>query len=172
MVMTVAQTTQLIQLILNSTLMLAIALAWWGVVWLRHSALVAQLQRPLPRDGCGLARRQRRQAQRRCRLMRSSALVMHTVLLLLTASLFCLAWRTLVGADWLVPLALVLFVVGSGGLLLSVGLALVEFHQMGRQAGRLNRPGDGLTRPQAVLPPGRSQASTLLDKPLSERIAS
>jgi hypothetical protein len=171
MVMTVAQTTQLIQLILNSTLMLAIALAWWGVVWLRHSALTGQLQRrPAPNGGAAsLPPLQRRQTQTRCRLMRSSALVMHTVLLLLTASLFCLAWRTLVGADWLVPLALVLFVAGSGGLLLSIGLALLEFCQI----ERLSRPSRRRSaRPQPALPPGRSPAAAALNQPLSERVAS
>lgn len=169
MVMTVAQTTQLIQLILNSTLMLAIALAWWGVVWLRHSALTGQLQRRPALDGRALPPLQRRQAQTRCRLMRSSALVMHTVLLLLTASLFCLAWRTLVGADWLVPLALALFVAGSGGLLLSVGLALLEFCQI----NRFSRPSRRRSiRPQPALPPARSPAAAALNPPLSERIAS
>ncbi|MBD0337148.1 MAG: hypothetical protein ICV62_16795 [Cyanobacteria bacterium Co-bin13] len=143
MAITVEQTTQLIQLILNSALMMAIALAWWGVVWLRHSAIAAQLQAHQRRmaqlrgvEGQSIEqiahlRQLRLQIQARYRLTRHSALVMHAVLLALVGSVFSLALRTLMGGNWLIPLALVLFVLGIGGLLLSVGLALLEFYQIG-----------------------------------------
>ncbi|MBD2259799.1 hypothetical protein [Pseudanabaena sp. FACHB-2040] len=143
MAITVEQTTQLIQLILNSALMMAISLAWWGVVWLRHSAISTQLQAHQRRmahlrgaeghslDQIAHQRQLRLQIQARYRLTRHSALVMHVVLLALVSSVFSLALRTLMGGNWLIPLALVLFVLGIGGLLLSVGLALLEFYQMG-----------------------------------------
>lgn len=143
MTLSVEQTTQLIQLILNSALMMAIALAWWGVVWLRHGAIATQLQTHQGRlarlrdssepdvEQLTHLRQLKLQTQARYRLTRHSAFVMHCVLLALVGSVFSLALRTLITGNWLIPMALVLFVVGIGGLLLSVGLALLEFYQMG-----------------------------------------
>lgn len=143
MTMTIEQTTQLIQLILNSALMMAIALAWWGIVWLRYTAIAAQLQEQQRRiiqlldtgyrtlDQLAILKQQRFELQTRYRLTRHSAWLMHYVLLALMGSVFCLALRTLVRVNGLIPTALILFVLGIGGLLLSVGIALMEFYQRG-----------------------------------------
>ncbi|HEY9763681.1 MAG TPA: hypothetical protein V6D07_14210 [Trichocoleus sp.] len=167
--MTVEQTTQLIQLILNSALMVAIALAWWGIVWLRHSAIAAQLQEQQRRivhlleteyrtlDQFALLRQQRFQLQTRYRLTRHSALVMHYVLLALVGSVFGLALRTLMGVNGLIPIALILFVLGIGGLLLSVGLALLEFYQVGWLEEAAPRRSRTRRMRMAALPPARSQ---------------
>lgn len=140
--MSVEQTTQLIQLILNSALMLAIAVGWWGVMWLRHSTLVSQIQahqrrtHRLAADGLlnsdllTSRRQQRYHLQTRYRLTRHSVLIMHYVLLGLVSSLFCLSLRTLFGGEWLIPAALALFILGVTGLMLSVALALMEFYQI------------------------------------------
>jgi len=126
--MTVAQTTQLLQLMLTSALMLALALAWWGGVWLRYQGVAHAVQ--------GRGRRARRgwpdyHLRVRHRLNHHSLLLMYYVLLALAASLLALGLRTLVRGDWLISLALVLFVVGVAGMLASVALTLLEFYQMG-----------------------------------------
>lgn len=140
--MSVEQTTQLIQLILNSALMLAIAVGWWGVMWLRHSTLVSQIQAHqrhtyrlaaeslLDSDLLTSRRQQRYHLQTRYCLTRHSVLIMHYVLLGLVSSLFCLSLRTLFGGEWLIPTALALFILGVTGLMLSVALALMEFYQI------------------------------------------
>lgn len=131
--MTVAQTTQLLQLMLNSALMLALALAWWGGVWLRYQGVIHAVH--------GRGRRVRREPGRRQgwpdhqlrvrhRLTHHSLLLMYYVLLALAASLLALGLRTLIWGDWLISLALVLFVAGVAGMLGSVALALLEFYQM------------------------------------------
>ncbi|NJL46472.1 MAG: hypothetical protein HC929_01790 [Leptolyngbyaceae cyanobacterium SM2_5_2] len=119
--MSIAQTTQLLQLVLNSVLMMVIALIWWGVVVFRLGAISARLQR-LDRRPHGL--------RVRYRLNRHSALIMHYVLLMLMASLCCLALRALINANSLITVALVLFVLGTVGILVSVSLALMEFYQL------------------------------------------
>ncbi|MGF1569957.1 MAG: hypothetical protein ACFCVD_18125 [Nodosilinea sp.] len=147
--MSIAQTTQLLQLLLNSAVMMAIALAWWGVVVVRLGAVSAQMQR---------LRRQYRQAARwetnqpqgtlmrlrqyrhellvRYRLTRHSALIMHYVLLVLMASLFSLSLRALIHGNVLITVALFLLVLGAAGILLSVMLALMEFYQLNGLEGR------------------------------------
>lgn len=177
MAMTVEQTTQLIQLILNSALMMAIALVWWGVVWLRHSAVVAQLQGHQRRTACFIAagsldaeqlaylKHQRIYLQARFRLTRHGVLVMHGVLVALVGSLFGLSLRTLFGSNWLIPLSLVLFVVGIGGLLLSVLLTLMEFYQLGLlEEGKFHRsrprPFPVASLPATVNPPMGEEVTT------------
>ncbi|HEY9736161.1 MAG TPA: hypothetical protein V6D06_07755 [Trichocoleus sp.] len=187
MTITVEQTTQLIQLILNSALMMAIALAWWGVVWLRHGAIATQLQTHLGRlarlreagepdvEQLAHLKQLRLQLQARYRLTRQSWFIMHCVLLALVGSVFSLALRTLLSGNWLIPVALVLFVAGIGGLLLSVGLALMEFYQLGLlEEGVASR---GRRRSVVKALPGavRSGVSATAAKPassFSERIAS
>jgi hypothetical protein len=129
--MSIAQTTQLLQLVLNSVLMMVIALAWWGVVVFRLGAISARLQR-LDRRPYAL--------RVRYRLNRQSALIMHYVLLMLMASLCCLALRALIHANSLITVALVLFVLGTIGILVSVTLALMEFYQLNGLEVRAPQP--------------------------------
>jgi hypothetical protein len=139
----VAQTTQLLHLLLNAALVLLIALIWWGVVLCKLNTVSTQMQRlrrqyqPGNRAGTidipvGLPqlRRRRHDLWVRYRLTRHSALIMHYVLLTLMASLFCLALRSLVSSNLLITVSMFLFVLGAFGLLLSVTLALMEFYQM------------------------------------------
>lgn len=127
--MTVAQTTQLIQLILNAVLLLAISVAWWGLVWMRSSTVsdrLSRLQGIQPR-----AVNPRWLSMMRCqyRLSRVSVGVMNCVLVGLSGSLLGLSLRTLIHADWLISLAMVLFAGGAAGLLASIGLTLLEFYR-------------------------------------------
>ncbi len=137
--MSIAQTTQLLQLVLNSGLMMVIALAWWGVVVFRLGAISARLQR---------LERRPHALRVRYRLNRHSALIMHYVLLMLMASLCCLALRALIDANTLITAALLLFVLGNVGILVSVTLALMEFYQLN---GLEMRPAQPRPRP-VVLP--------------------
>ncbi|HIK44453.1 MAG TPA: hypothetical protein IGR64_06135 [Leptolyngbyaceae cyanobacterium M65_K2018_010] len=148
--MSIAQTTQLLQLVLNSALMLIIALAWWGVVVVRLATLTERLQR-LPRSPYEL--------RVRYRLNRHSALIMHYVLLILMASLCCLALRALISANSLITAALCLFVLATVGMLLSVVLALMEFYQLNGLVLRSSQTNPE-HRPRALprsLPQGLSQ---------------
>ena len=155
--MSVHQTSQLIQLILNSALMITVCVGLLGGLWLRHGAISNQLRSHKgqilklsnPSTGSGpeqLAqlRHDRCHLQRRYHLIHSSTLVIHYALLVFIASLFTLALRTLVNLSWLIPLALFLFIIGAGGVLVSVALALLEIHQGSqasvRQLGRPSNP--------------------------------
>lgn len=138
--MSIAQTTQLLQLVLNSAIMMVVALAWWGIVVMRLSAVTAQMQRlrrqlrrgdmPLRQGSLARLRQHRHELGVRYRLTRHSVLIMHYVLLVLMASLFFLSLRALISANGLITVALFLFVLGCAGILLSVVLALMEFYQL------------------------------------------
>lgn len=127
--MNVAQTTQLIQMILNTCLLMAIAVAWWGIVWVRYSAIAHRLSYMHQQVVQGrVGRKPLRALRHQYRLGRYSTGIMHYVLLGLVLSLLGLSLRTLVGANWLISLSLLLFIAALVGLLLSVGLALLEFY--------------------------------------------
>ncbi len=139
--MSIAQTSQLLQLVLNSAVMMVIALLWWGVVVFRLNTVSNHMQRlrrqyRRTRDEEGQQRIRLRLRQHRhdltvrYRLNRHSALIMHYVLLSLMASLFLLSLRALVNSNLLITAALFLFVLGAAGILLSVALALMEFYQL------------------------------------------
>ena len=144
--MSVHQTSQLIQLILNSALMITVCVGLMGGLWLRHGEIAHQLQsrksqllkainpsnRSDPEQLTQL-RQERLHLQRRYRLIHTSTLVIHYALLGFIASLFILALRTLVNLSWLIPISLFLFIVGAGGVLVSVAFALMDFYQ-GNQA--------------------------------------
>jgi hypothetical protein len=139
----VTQTTQLLHLLLNAALVMAIALVWWGVVVFKLNNVSTQMQR-LQRQYYQQARgdalevstnwarlrRHRHDLLVRYRLTRHNALIMHYVLLLLVSSLFCLALRALVNTNLLITASMFLFVMGVFGLLLSVVLVLMEFYQV------------------------------------------
>lgn len=160
--MSIAQTSQLLQLVLNSALMMVIALIWWGIVIFRLNTVSNQLQR-LKRQ---YRRTQPNQNQRqlrlrlrhhrhdlavRYRLTRHSALIMHYVLLALMASLFLLSLRALVNSNLLITAALCLFVTGAAGILLSVALALIEFYQLNVLMGHGMEWGDAQPAPSSML---------------------
>jgi hypothetical protein len=137
----IAQTSQLLQLVLNSAVMMVIALIWWGIVVFRLNTVshhMHRLRRQYHRSKAkgsqprGLLRLRQhcQELTVRYRLNRHSALIMHYVLLSLMASLFCLALRALMNSNLLITVALFLFVLGAGGILLSVALALMEFYQL------------------------------------------
>lgn len=127
--MSVAQTTQLIQLILNTCLLMAVAVAWWGITWLRHGAIANQLARARRQASRGDVATPLRSLQRQYQLGRMSVGIMHYVLLGGGGSLLALSLRTLLGIDWLITLSMLLFAAAVGGILLSVSLTLLEFYQ-------------------------------------------
>ncbi|NEQ33758.1 MAG: DUF2721 domain-containing protein [Leptolyngbya sp. SIO4C5] len=163
--MTIAQTSQLIQLILNSVLMLVVCIGLLSGLRLRYNTVLQQLQnlqqQSWSRSQLGGSpsplRGHRQRLQRQYRLASSSHLIMHYVGLLFVGSTFALAARTLLNLGWLIPLALFLFVLGTGGMLLSLSLALLDFYYA------LQRP---LPRqPEAaprLLPPRRRRSPRLL----------
>jgi hypothetical protein len=140
-IVSIAQTSQLLQLILNSAVMMVIALIWWGVIVFRLNLVSNQMQRirrqyhrTQAADGHQKMllrlRHHRHELRVRYRLTRHSVLIMHYVLLGLIASLFFLSLRALINSNLLITAALVLFVLGAAGILLSVALALTEFYQL------------------------------------------
>jgi hypothetical protein len=140
-IVTIAQTSQLLQLVLNSALMMVIALMWWGVVVFRFNTVSSHIQRNRRQYRLIKAdegsqnvllrlRQYRHELTVRYRLTRHSALIMHYVLLVLMTSLFCLSLRALININLLITVALFLFVLGAAGILLSVALALMEFYQI------------------------------------------
>lgn len=151
--MSVHQTSQLIQLILNSALMITVCVGLMGGLWLRHGAIANQLRYLKSQilkfanssNGSGpeqliQLRHERFHLQRRYRLIHNSTLVIHYALLVFIASLFALALRTLVNLSWLIPIALFLFIVGAGGVLVSVAFSLMDFYQYNQaSAGRSGR---------------------------------
>lgn len=134
--MTVAQTSQLIQLILNTCLLMAIAVAWWGLVWMRYGIIANQLSQTQRQRQQGQSHLAWRSLHRQYRLGRTSIGVMHYVLLGQAGSLLALSLRTLLGADWLISLSMLLFLLAVIGLTLSVGLSLMEFYQAARPRRR------------------------------------
>jgi hypothetical protein len=150
--MTIAQTSQLIQLILNSALMIAVTVLTLGAVWLRHTTVVEQWHSqhrsrsaggkegtfaaaagaPAPggqRLQIGTEGTPHLPAQ--YQLTRLTTLIMHIALVVFVTSLFLLALRSLLNLGWLIPLAMLLFLGGTGFLLAGAGLLLLDFYQFG-----------------------------------------
>jgi hypothetical protein len=136
--MSVEQTTQLIQLILNSVLMgVACSLVLGGLI-ARHTTLgdeIQALNQANAQDGNsdgrsqGLQlRQQRRSLYSRYRLSRYSVLMAYYALLFSIFSGLMLALRGMLDWDWLIPVALALFALGVSTLLVAVGLTLMEWH--------------------------------------------
>lgn len=149
--MSIEQTTQLIQLILNSVLMVAVgAVVWLGLmvrwVWLDillRGAAGAALQdggEALGDRRLRWEKRSDRRLKRHHQTVTTSLLIAHGSLLLLVASTLLLALRTLMQANWLIQLSMGLFVLGVGGLLLGLGLCLTDWALTGdRKSSRLER---------------------------------
>lgn len=150
--MSVEQTTQLIQLILNSVLMGVVCALVLGGLTVRHSALSEEIQalnqagtQDVNWDGIRSQvlqqRQQRRYLHTRYRIMGYGVLMAYYALLFSILSGFLLALRGLVGWDWLIPVALVVFAIGISTLLVAVSLTLLEWHLSNRplldEAGNL-----------------------------------
>ena len=123
--MSIEQTAQLIQLVLNSMLMLVGCALVSNRLGMRHSILVDRLQSlmaqytdlleaeaalppglPFTSDPhLILAKKQLRQLQSRYTLTYSSLLAVHAALLLAIGNVFLLSLRSLLDLDWLIPLA-------------------------------------------------------------------
>lgn len=139
--MSLEQTNQLIQLVLNSVLMVAACVVILAGLLVRHTATHRQL-RSLTQEysklmsGSALLRGDRLlQVKHQLRQLRQqyqgayrSILVIHGALLTFVLSGLTVALRTIASADWLIAAALVLFIVGLVILLLGLTLAVVDLH--------------------------------------------
>ncbi|MEO0827173.1 MAG: DUF2721 domain-containing protein [Cyanobacteria bacterium J06635_15] len=150
--MSVQQTSQLIQLILNSALMIGVCVLLWGGLWLRYTTLAdrlkalhidyVKLSHALPlgpgvdhRDRLRYLKQQRQKLQYHYRLSKRCTLILHYALLGFLLSIFALAARTLVNLNWLILVALGLFTAGTALLLLSVAMTLLDFQRFQAQPG-------------------------------------
>jgi len=147
--MSVEQTTQLIQLILNSVLMMVACVLLLNRISLRQIALEERLQLANRQcsdwvggenrsDGHGVdrallqAKKHLRQLQYRYKVVRYGMLADSYALVCAIASTLTLSLRTLLDLEWLVPLSLGMFVLGVTLLLLGVGLTLIDLHTLDR----------------------------------------
>lgn len=172
--MSVEQTTQLIQLLLNSVVMGVVCALVVGAVTARHHVLSEEIQalsqastqevNPVGiRAQVLQQRRQQRFLHTRYRIVGYSVLTAYYALLFSMLSGFLLALRGLFGADWLIPIALVLFAIGISTLLVTVGLTLIEWHLSHRllldEAGNLLS--GGRTERYSRSRPGSRHSATL-----------
>ncbi|MBC7968647.1 MAG: DUF2721 domain-containing protein [Verrucomicrobia bacterium] len=152
--MSVEQTSQLIQLILNSVLMTVACALLLSRISTRQTALEESLYAANRqciellgvgsehwRDGVGgdratnrvlQAKKHLRQLQYRYKVLRYGVLANVYALLCAIGSTLALALRTLINLEWLVPISLGLFVFGVTLLLLGVGLTLIDLHTADR----------------------------------------
>jgi len=136
--MSVEQTTQLIQLILNSVLMsVACALVLSGLT-VRYAMIGDRLEDSRQDERLNtnfdltrhhaMTKRQLRRLQQRYSISRYSVLTAYYALLFSTLSCFALAVRGILDWNWLISIALGIFVFGIAALLVAVGLTLIEIH--------------------------------------------
>lgn len=143
--MSVEQTDQLIRLILNSLLLVVACVIVLSGSLMRHSAVVNQLRSAQREyfellEGAGAFRTDRlmqlkfqvRQLRQRYWMAHVSTLTAHYALLFCIASALVIAFRTLINSNWLIHAALVLFVLGMGILLISIGVMLLDFYSSKR----------------------------------------
>ncbi len=155
--MSIEQTNQLILLILNSVLMTLLSAAMLGGAWLRQNTLAQQLQQAKSRyhqltrtsditigqlSDLGVevhkrhlkadlkkVRDRRQQLSNQYLWSHVGMLTLHGVLLLFGVSLFALALRSILSVDGLIAAALILFTLGSAGLLAGMGCIFVDLVQ-------------------------------------------
>ncbi|MBE9180697.1 DUF2721 domain-containing protein [Oculatella sp. LEGE 06141] len=143
--MSVEQTSQLIQLILNSVLMVTACVMALGSLVMRHAAINDRLKtthreyselcsdRDIFRsDRLLQLKSQLRQLRQRYRMAYRSVLALHYALLLFVASTFITTLRATLHQDWLIPGGLILFTAGIGLLLVGLGFALMDVHTSGQ----------------------------------------
>ena len=139
--MSVEQTEQLIQLILNSLLLVTICVIVLSSLLMRHTSIVNRLQtvqqdyfkllegaEVFRGDRLKHLKHQIRSLRRHYRLTHISILAAHYALLCCIASTLVVAFRAFIYANWLIQLALVLFVAGVAILMVSIGLALFDLY--------------------------------------------
>lgn len=142
--MSVEHTTQLIQLILNSVLMVLSCALVLGRLGARSDEVEARLQL-LKRQCLELLslsswrseslvqlKKQLRQLQYRYRWLSYGVFWANYALLLAIASTMLLSLRTLIEFEWLVVVSLVAFAAGIGLLFLAIGCGLVDLHSSQR----------------------------------------
>lgn len=190
--MSIEQTSQLLQLILNSVLLLLgciLLLNWLG---LRQAAIEEQQNRFMhqgaellesdraggSRGSSALAenrwlqiRKYLRQLQQRYQILQASLLAAHSALVLAIGSTLTLALRTLLNLDWLIPLSLSLFVVAVVVLLGSVLLVLVELYQTDRSLGLELTGYSTLNREMQTRFSTRSRQSRLSEQPARSAVS-
>lgn len=151
--MSVEQTTQLIQLILNSVLMIVACAFVLGGLLLRRSALENRLQTTSleyyqvlhlayeSQSGRLLRlKKQLRHLQQQIQSSRNGITAVYYALMFFVGSTFALSMRTAIDALWLISIAMTLFIAGVGVLLLSVAIILLGLHQSDREALLEHRP--------------------------------
>lgn len=149
--MSLEQTNQLIQLVLNSALMVTACVVVLAGLLVRHTATHRQLRSlnqeysaltgdsamsgsatpgliPLKGDRLLQVKHQLRRLRQQYQDAYHSILMIHCALLCFVLSSLTTALRAIASADWLIHLALILYVVGLAILLLGLGLALADFH--------------------------------------------
>lgn len=151
--MSIEQTSQLLQLILNSMLLILGCILLLSQFSMRRTGIEEQWQN-LVRQGAELrelenrgwarghfagaenrllqVKKQLRQMQQRYQTLHLGCLAVHYALGLAIGSALTLALRTLLPLDWLIPLSLSLFVISVVVLLWSVVLILVDLHKTDR----------------------------------------
>lgn len=147
--MDIEQTTQLIQLILNSILMVNVCVLLLIGLLPRQTGLNQRLQ-AIGREYAELLhdtplarsidlppgrehrqihlKKQLRQLQQRYKTAQSGVVLTCSALLLFTASTLLLALRTIVNGLWLIPSSLGMFCMGIAILLLSIIVTLIDLH--------------------------------------------
>lgn len=129
--MTLEQTNQLLQLILNSVLMVIASGFLLAGLLLRQASLeqrlhwtIAERSQALNRSTIEAARpalhRKFRYLKQQIRANQQSALCLTIACILLITSTLCLALRSLLNVDELVQSSLILFAVGTGAFLLGI----------------------------------------------------
>jgi hypothetical protein len=145
--MSVEQTTQLLQLILNSVLMSVVCAVLVGGLTIRHGNIRQQLQgfhaadlsaggeswhgtaiTELPSSRLNHLRLQIKRLRYRYQVSRYSVLSAYYALFFSLLSCFVLVLRGLVEWNGLIPVALGLFVIGIATLLVAIGLTLMDWH--------------------------------------------
>lgn len=141
--MSIDDTTQLIQLILNSVLMLLACAFVLGGLLLRRSVIENRLQitnieyfqildRFEQSNRLAMLQKQLRHLQQRVKTANNGILVMYYALTLFVASTLLLSIRTVISAEWLITSSMAVFVAGVGVLLFSVAIVLLDLHQSDR----------------------------------------
>ncbi len=143
--MSVTQTTQLIQLILNSVLMVIACVIVLSVLVIRHTAIHNRLHilnrerfellnetEPLWNSRLVSLNKHLRHLQQQHKTASSSIFILHYALICFALSVLVLTLRTVAPVNWLVSSALVLFTGGIGLLLIGLLLVLMDFYRSNR----------------------------------------
>jgi hypothetical protein len=124
--MSVEQTDQLIRLILNSILIVIACAIVFNSFLMRHAAILNRM-RAVQQDYVDLLRTTEthlRHLRHSYRMAHASVLLAQAALLFCVASTVVIAFRTFIPANWLIQMALLLFIGGVALLLVSVAVML------------------------------------------------